>query len=315
MQRVAAGDGRHILEMVWLELTTRCNLHCRHCYADAGVAAPLQGSMSLHDWLAAIDEALDIGASAIQFIGGEPTLHPHFRRLLEHVGKAGLSLVEVYTNATRLTEETVSCLKSNGARVAASFYAEEPRVHDAITMRPGSWRRTVGGIERALAAGLPVRIGIVETAENRAQVPQAIAFLRRLGIGEIGVDGERGIGRARRNAADAAGEDFSQLCGRCGQARLCVTSSGDIYPCVFSRKTSLGDARYGLRSALENAALKGFRAGMDLERGSRLEIRGGRPFCQPGPCPPSAGPCRPDEPQPCCPEIKPCRPWQQQQQA
>ena len=70
---------------------------------DAGVAAPLQGRMSQDDWLAAIDEALDLGASAIQFIGGEPTLHPHFRWLLDHVGRAKVRLVEVYTNATRLT--------------------------------------------------------------------------------------------------------------------------------------------------------------------------------------------------------------------
>ena len=32
--------------------------------------------------------------------GGEPTLHPHFRTLLDYVGKAKLRLVEVYTNAT-----------------------------------------------------------------------------------------------------------------------------------------------------------------------------------------------------------------------
>ena len=45
--------------MVWLELTTKCNLHCRHCYADASVAAALQGRMALADWRAVIDEAMD----------------------------------------------------------------------------------------------------------------------------------------------------------------------------------------------------------------------------------------------------------------
>jgi MoaA/NifB/PqqE/SkfB family radical SAM enzyme len=298
--------------MVWLELTTRCNLDCLHCYAEAGAAAPLQGCMSLDDWLAAIDEALDLGARAIQLIGGEPTLHPHFRTLLGYVGKASVGLVEVYTNATRLTDEIVGCLKDNGARVAASFYADDPAVHDAITRRRGSWHRTVAGLERALAAGLPVRIGIIETAGNKPQVPQAIAFLRRLGIQEIGVDRVRGVGRGRRQAAGAVGEDFSQLCGRCGQARLCIAASGAIYPCVFSRKTPLGSARDGLRAALESAALAGFCASMDVERRSRAELRDAKPFCQPGPrCPPTTtGPCVPDRPQPCRPDIKPCRPWE-----
>ena len=100
MDRVAAGLAGHSrLEMVWLELTTRCNLHCRHCYADAGPAAPAQGRMALDDWRAAIDEALDLGVRAVQFIGGEPTLHPHFRELLAHAARASLELIEVYTNA------------------------------------------------------------------------------------------------------------------------------------------------------------------------------------------------------------------------
>jgi MoaA/NifB/PqqE/SkfB family radical SAM enzyme len=317
MDIVAAGPaGRRRLEMVWLELTTRCNLHCRHCYADASAAAPLQGRMALDDWLAVIDEALQLGASAVQFIGGEPTLHPHFRRLLDHVGRANLSVVEVYTNATRLTDEMVGCLKDGGASVAASFYAEEPSVHDAITLRPGSWHRTVAGLERALAAGLPVRIGIIETPENKTQVPRAIAFLERLGIGEIGVDAERGIGRGRRQFADTAGEDFSQLCGRCGQARLCITASGAIYPCVFSRKAPLGDARDGLRAALESAALANFCASVEREQQSRRELGGGNAFCVPGPrcAPTTGGPCSPDQPQPCRPDIKPCRPWELRQQ-
>ena len=308
MDRVAAGlAGHNRLEMVWLELTTRCNLHCRHCYADAGPAAPAQGRMALDDWRAAIDEALDLGVRAVQFIGGEPTLHPHFRELLAHAAKASLELVEVYTNATRLTDEIVGCLKHNGARVAASFYAGEPGVHDAITMRPGSWERTVAGIERALTADLPIRIGIIETAENRTQVPQAIAFLRRLGIRDIGIDAERGVGRGRRQAAETAGEAFSQLCGRCGKSRLCIASTGAIYPCVFSRRSPLGDARNGLRAALESAPLAGFRAAMALEQESRRLRASGPTFCEPGP----TVPYPPDEPQP---DTDGCNPWERQAQ-
>jgi MoaA/NifB/PqqE/SkfB family radical SAM enzyme len=293
--------GQTILDMLWLELTARCNLHCRHCYVDASVARSLEGDMTLDHWLAIIDEAVGVGASAFQFIGGEPTLHPHFRKLLDYVGKANPRLIEVYTNATHLTDEVVGCLKDNRARIAASFYAEAPEVHDAITARPGSWTRTVAGIERAMAADLPVRVGIVETAENRTHVERAVAFLHRLGVRDIGVDAERGIGRGRSRAADGAaaatGETLSQLCGRCGKARLCVTSTGDIYPCVFSRKTPLGDARDGLRAALGSAALAGFCTALELERRLRPGGPGDADFCNPGPCHPS-NPCTPSGPQP-----------------
>jgi MoaA/NifB/PqqE/SkfB family radical SAM enzyme len=302
MDRAAAGSaGRNRLAMIWLELTTRCNLHCRHCYADAGPAAALQGSMSLDHWRAVIDEAVDLGASTVQFIGGEPTLHPYFRALIDHAGKADLRLIEVFTNATRLTDDIVGCLKRNGARVAASFYAEDPGVHDAVTMSPGSWQRTVAGIERVLAANLPVRVGIIATAGNRTHVAPAVAFLKRLGVRDIGIDGERGVGRGRGQAADMAaakaGEHLTQLCGRCGRARLCVTSTGAVYPCVFSRKTPLGDVRQGLSAALSSPALGRFCSAMELEARSRRQAyRSTGGFCEPGPkdiCPPD-----PESPQP-----------------
>ena len=148
-----------------------------------------------------------------------------------------------------------------------------------------------------MAAGLDVRIGVIATAENRAQVPRAVAFLHRLGIRDIGVDGERGIGRGRRKGARASGEDYAQLCGQCGKDRLCVTAAGVIYPCVFSRKTPLGQARTGgLHAALASTALTAFCA--SLERA----LRSTQGFCPPGP----QKPCVPDQPQP---DINPCNPW------
>jgi MoaA/NifB/PqqE/SkfB family radical SAM enzyme len=179
-------------------------------------------------------------------------------------------------------------------------------VHDAVTLRHGSWHRTVAGLERALAANLPVRVGVIETVENKTHLPHAIGFLTRLGIREIGVDGERRVGRGRRRlAADTAGEDLSQLCGQCGRSRLCLTSTGAIYPCVFSRRTPLGDARDGLRSALEGATLAGFRAAKELEQRSRRLRPGGSAFCEPGP--PVPIPYPPDEPQP---DTDGCGPWE-----
>jgi MoaA/NifB/PqqE/SkfB family radical SAM enzyme len=63
------------LSFIWLELTGKCQLQCRHCYADSG-SRGTHGSMTRADWTRVIDEAVDLGLSLIQFIGGEPTLHP-----------------------------------------------------------------------------------------------------------------------------------------------------------------------------------------------------------------------------------------------
>src|SRR5438045_3225579 len=69
------------LRFLWLELTGRCNLHCVHCYADSSPTSN-HGTMTTHDWEVVLDQAQELGVRKVQFIGGEPTLHPGFRELV-----------------------------------------------------------------------------------------------------------------------------------------------------------------------------------------------------------------------------------------
>jgi MoaA/NifB/PqqE/SkfB family radical SAM enzyme len=250
------------LRFLWLEITGKCNLTCTHCYADSSPASSLQGSMNYDDWLRVIDEAAELGCNAIQFIGGEPTLHPHLLDFIAYTKGRGIGFVEVYTNATRITPELVECLKRNQVHVATSFYSKDADTHEHITQGRGSWERTVNGIKAVLAAALPLRVGVIEMADNSGHAPEATNFLKELGVrGEsINVDYQRGVGRAAGLVRiDGGCEDYSQLCGQCWKARLCVTSTGEVYPCVFSRSTQLGDVHDGLKPILTSARLRTFR--------------------------------------------------------
>src|SRR5258708_17312821 len=113
------------LRFLWLEITGKCNLTCTHCYADSSPSSSLHGSMSYDDWLRVIDEAAELGCNAIQFIGGEPTLHPHLLDFIAYTKGRGIDFVEVYTNATRITPEVVESVQRNQVHVANSFYSNE----------------------------------------------------------------------------------------------------------------------------------------------------------------------------------------------
>lgn len=63
------------VRFMWLEITGKCQLECVHCYADSGPDGTA-GSMTTNDWYRVIDEAASMGIRMVQFIGGEPTLHP-----------------------------------------------------------------------------------------------------------------------------------------------------------------------------------------------------------------------------------------------
>ena len=141
--------------------------------------------------------------------------------------------------------------------VATSFYSDQAAVHDSITQHPGSFERTVTGIKRFVAAGLSVRVGVIETEANAGHADRAIRFLEAIGVSEIRVDSKRGIGRGAESLY--ALDPMSELCGECWKGKLCITASGSAYPCVFSRFADVGTAFNGVDKVLRGDALSGFR--------------------------------------------------------
>jgi hypothetical protein len=125
--------------------------------------------------------------------------------------------------------------------------------------------------------------------------------LKTLGVNEFRVDRQRGVGRSDVIHLGDKEERYEELCGQCWRDRLCVTSGGDVFPCVFSRATRLGDIRGGLAGILQTSNLAVF----------RLKVRAMHAHapddCQPYPCPPD-GPCDPHggcPPSTCTPTCSP----------
>lgn len=307
------------LSFLWLEITEKCNLTCAHCYADSSPFRSLNGSMNHKDWQKIIDEASDLGCREMQFIGGEPTLHPSLMNLIEHASKRSFSLIEVFTNATHLKEEMLGCFRRHNVSVATSFYSEDSKVHDQITQGAGSWHRTVTGIRNVINSGVPIRVGIIEMEQNFGQASGTISFLHSIGVNNIKVDHQRGVGRAQPLTtieSRPSDEQYHELCGECWKGKLCVTSTGAAYPCVFSRNTMLGNAKAGLRQILSSRKLLKFRDKIEETQKQKLrfmdvpgkEILFQEAGCIPGDCNPGAW-CGPQSCAPSCgPGSGPCGP-------
>src|SRR5258708_25177553 len=169
------------LEFLWLELTIRCNLRCVHCYAESEPSAPLRGALGDVDYASLIIEAANLGCRKLQFIGGEPTLHPSLPSLIKHARECGMEFVEVYTNAVRISDDLLTCFREYQISVAVSFYSDDPTIHDKITNLPGSHRRTIKNLTRLLNAGLKVRAGIIEMDINSDSMQATTQLLSDLG--------------------------------------------------------------------------------------------------------------------------------------
>ena len=85
-----------------LEVTRRCNLRCRYCFADGGAGEDLPFDACK----AAIrDIVRQCGQPLLQLSGGEPTLRCDLPELVRYAKEAGCSYTQVNTNGIRLAED------------------------------------------------------------------------------------------------------------------------------------------------------------------------------------------------------------------
>ncbi|MBR0207902.1 MAG: radical SAM protein [Oscillospiraceae bacterium] len=88
---------------VLLEVTERCDLRCRFCFARGGESAREPG---LDELKAAIrDIVRRCGGPLLQLSGGEPTLRDDLPELVRFAKEAGCSYVQLNTNGLRLARE------------------------------------------------------------------------------------------------------------------------------------------------------------------------------------------------------------------
>ena len=94
----ASGSG-----CVLLEVTRRCNLRCRFCFADGGRAEADPTAEALE--AAITDIVQTCGPVLLQLSGGEPTLRDDLPRLVRFAKAAGCSCVQLNTNGLRLATD------------------------------------------------------------------------------------------------------------------------------------------------------------------------------------------------------------------
>ena len=149
------------LDQLWFQVSgTVCNLRCSHCFISCAPDNHSFWFMSRQQVRQHLDDSVGLGVKEYYFTGGEPFMTRHMLGILEDTLELGPATV--LTNGTLLPIRTVTALAK---LAAATPYSLELRVsldgatassNDAIR-GAGSFRRTLEGIERLVAAGfLPI---------------------------------------------------------------------------------------------------------------------------------------------------------------
>lgn len=235
------------LGMLFIEMTDQCNERCIHCYASS--SPDCNDFLNLDEIKQSLDFARSIGRPFVQFTGGDPLIHKELLAAVAYASKLDFQGIEIYTNGLLLSEILLAKLKPYQPRISFSLYADTAELHDAITQLSGSWKKTIAAMKRAKQMGFDIRAGIALMPENIECADRMIPFLEKevsLDAKHIRFDPVKQTGRGQ--FMDGAKQiliapSHAPKMGAVHRGKLCIAANGNVYPCVFSRKVSLGNIR------------------------------------------------------------------------
>lgn len=165
-----------------LELLPLCNMNCDMCYVRLGREEMEQKGRirSGEEWLELANQMRDAGTLFILLTGGEPLLHPDFRRIYCELKKMGM-IVTVNSNGTLIDEEWADFFAEyRPRRLNITLYGKDAGSYERLCHFGAGYERTVKGIRLLRERGVDVKINGSLTKENRRDIPQLLETAKQL---------------------------------------------------------------------------------------------------------------------------------------
>lgn len=221
--------------VVW-NVTRRCNLACRHCYA-AAAARPDRDELSPAEGRALIDALGQAGVAALVLSGGEPLLRPDLVSLAAHAAAAGLHTA-LSTNGTLLTPALARALGAAGVGYVGVSVDGLGPTHDRVRGVAGAWTGALAGLNAARAAGLRVGLRFTLCRSTLADLDGVLDLMEAEDVDRGYVSHLVHVGRARRLHREALAPaearralealfDRARVWLACGRRTELVTGNND----------------------------------------------------------------------------------------
>ncbi len=165
---------------VFIAVTNRCNLACKHCNVY-----PTRGStddLTTAEWLNFIRRLAELKVFTLWISGGEPFVREDIFAIFEEIERYHFHY-GLNTNATLITEEMsrrLSTLEKLHS-IVVSLDGPTPEIHDKLRGK-GSFKRTVAGIENLLKHNRHISTYTTVTRYNYQEIENIIALGKRLGL-------------------------------------------------------------------------------------------------------------------------------------
>ena len=185
-----------------LSVTDLCNLRCRYCMPEEGVAKKDHGEMLTEDeMIRAVEAAASLGVTKLRITGGEPLVKKNIVSICRRASAVpGIRELCITTNGIRLPELAGELRRAGVKRVNISLDTLDKEKYAQIT-RCGSLDAALAGIRAALDAGFEkIKLNAVLIGGfNDDEIPLLAGLTRRWPLDvrfiELMPIGDNGFGR------------------------------------------------------------------------------------------------------------------------
>ena len=151
------------LRTIALDVTSKCNMNCSHCYAETYKNVE---PVKLDVLKIALDEAYQLGVFHYVLQGGEPIIDPSRLESIIQMCYPEETYINVVTNGWEMTLEKIKWLKSLMVdKITFSLDSGIEDEHDSKRGN-GSYKRVIEAVDNVLNEGLLSSISIVVTHDS-----------------------------------------------------------------------------------------------------------------------------------------------------
>ena len=265
-------EGKPQLTNLHIEITSKCNERCIHCYIPHDDKITNISADLFYDIL---DQCKDLRLLHLTLSGGEPMLHRKFKDFLTKCREYDFS-VNVLSNLTLINDGIIEEMKANPLLgVQVSLYSMNPDIHDQITQMKGSFVKTKAAILQLIENDIPMQISCPIMKQNKDCYGDVVNWAKernihvgndygiigqynntnqnldcRLSIDEIKtIMADKIVGDPNylqkietdaNNKKDRTLNDY--ICSVC-HSSICITENGEVYPCAGWQGYIVGDIK------------------------------------------------------------------------
>lgn len=237
---------------VQIHLTDLCNLTCRYCYYHGPESAHRptgKNHLPFDMFVRVVDDCMSLQVDTIYLSGqGDPTLHPHFYEMLDHLHQKPLS-VTIYSNGTFPLERCREILKAD--RIVINLGEADRLSYRALQGKDLFMRvirniRELARLRPQLNPNFRMEVIFIATRLNAASQSRTESLVRALGadlirktVAEISEHNHHIKLPGHEEKANISGEWPPCYHGWFYSA---IKLNGDVNVCCFMQRLKIGNA-------------------------------------------------------------------------